>query len=149
MRKGYKIFAVQHGGWCAASATAYKTFDKYGKYKACQSDGEGGPWANQVYVIKDFETLGCYRDTGNRAIQPLEGKDSLLDGSHGSRKYPIVKCAVAAMRNGYSVFALQNGGWCAASAIAVKTYDKYGKSGSCRFDGEGGPWANQVYLADC
>ena len=46
------MFAVQHGGWCAASATAYKTFDKYGKYGACQSDGEGGPWANQVYVIK-------------------------------------------------------------------------------------------------
>lgn len=149
MRKGYKIFAVQHGGWCAASATAYKTFDKYGKYNACQSDGEGGPWANQVYVIKDFETLGCYRDTGNRAIQPLEGKDSLLDGSYGSRKYPIIKCAVAAMRNGYSVFALQNGGWCAASATGIKTYDKYGNSSSCGSDGEGGPWANQVYLAEC
>ena len=57
MRKGYKMFAVQHGGWCAASATAYKTFDKYGKYGACQSDGEGGPWANQVYVIKGKMSL--------------------------------------------------------------------------------------------
>ena len=102
-----------------------------------------------VFFSLDFKTLGCYRDSGNRAIQPLEGKDSLLDGSYYHRKYPIVKCAVAAMRNGYSVFALQNGGWCAASATGIKTYDKYGKSGSCRFDGKGGHWANQVYLADC
>ena len=45
-------FAVQNGGWCAASATAPKTFDKYGKSTACGSDGEGGPWANDVYVIR-------------------------------------------------------------------------------------------------
>ena len=102
-----------------------------------------------LFFPLDFETLGCYRDNANRAIQSLEGKDSLLDGSYGSRKYPIVKCAIAAMRNGYDVFALQNGGWCAASATAMKTFDKYGKSGSCGSDGEGGPWANQVYLASC
>ena len=52
MRKGYVMFAVQAGGWCAASATAPQTFDKYGKSTACKSDGEGGGWANQVYVIK-------------------------------------------------------------------------------------------------
>ena len=46
------MFAVQNGGWCAASLTAAKTFNKYGKSSACKSDGEGGPWANQVYVIK-------------------------------------------------------------------------------------------------
>ena len=46
------MFAVQDGGWCAASATATKTFDKYGKSTACKDGGEGGPWANQVYVIK-------------------------------------------------------------------------------------------------
>ena len=96
-----------------------------------------------------FETIGCYRDTGNRAIQPLEGKDSILDGSYGSRKNPIAKCAVAAMRAGYSMFAVQNGGWCAASATAPKTFDKYGKSTACRSDGEGGGWANQVYLLKC
>ena len=52
MRAGYSMFAVQNGGWCAASATAPQTFNKYGKSTACKSDGEGGPWANQVYVIK-------------------------------------------------------------------------------------------------
>ena len=103
-----------------------------------------------IYVIfcicLAYETIGCYKDTSNRAIQPLEGKFSILDGSYGSRKNPIAKCAVAAMRAGYSMFAVQNGGWCAASATAAKTFDKYGKSTACRSDGEGGPWANQVYV---
>ena len=70
-----------------------------------------------------FETIGCYRDSPNpRAIQPLEGKDPILDGSCSSRKNPITKCAVAAMRAGYSMFAVQYGGWCAASATAPKTF---------------------------
>ncbi|XP_068703602.1 uncharacterized protein [Montipora foliosa] len=146
MRKGYKLFAVQNGGWCAASATADQTFDKYGRSAACGSDGEGGPWANQVYVIKGFETIGCFKDTSNRAIQPLEGKDSILDGSYGARKNAIAKCAVAAMRKGYKMFAVQNGGWCAASATADQTFDKHGRSEACGSDGEGGPWANQVYV---
>ena len=46
------MFAVQHGGLCAASATAHGTFDKYGKSSSCESDGEGGPRSNQVYYIK-------------------------------------------------------------------------------------------------
>ena len=70
-----------------------------------------------------YETIGCYNDTSNRAIQPLEGKDSILDGSYSSRKNPIAKCAVAAMRAGYSMFAVQDGGWCAASATAAKTFE--------------------------
>ena len=79
----------------------------------------------------------------------MEGKDPILDGSYLNRKNPIEKCAVAASRAGYSMFAVQNGGWCAASATAPETFDKYGKSTACGSDGEGGPWANQVYcMAD-
>ena len=92
-----------------------------------------------------YNEVGCYKDTGNRAIPTLEGEDSILDGSYSSRTNPIAKCAVAAMRAGYRTFAVQNGGWCAASASAPQTYDKYGKSTACKGDGEGGPWANQVY----
>ena len=56
------------------------------------------------------------------------------------------KCAAAAMKAGYGMFAVQNGGWCAASAIAPQTFNKYGKSAACKDDGEGGPWGNQVYV---
>ena len=81
-----------------------------------------------------------------RAIQIIEGTDSILDGSYSSRKNPIAKCAVATMRAGYSVFAVHNGGQCATSATALQSFNKYGKSTACKADGEGVPSANQVYL---
>ena len=102
-----------------------------------------------VRCFEGYDEVGCYRDTGSRAIPTLEGNDSILDGSYSSRTNPIAKCAVAAMRAGYSMFAVQNGGWCAASATAPQTYDKYGKSTACKDDGEGGPWANYVYCITC
>ena len=93
-----------------------------------------------------YKSVGCYNDTSARAIPSLEGSDPILDGSdYFRRENPIAKCAVAAMRKGYSMFAVQNGGWCAASATAPKTFDKYGKTHDCEDDGEGGPWANLVY----
>ena len=98
------------------------------------------------YLLLGYGSIGCYKDTGDRAILPLEGKDPILDGVYWARENPIEKCAVAAIRAGYGMFAVQNGGWCAASATAPKTFDKYGKSTACRSDGEGGPSANDVYI---
>ena len=49
------------------------------------------------------------------------------------------------MAFGYTVFAVQNGGWCASSASAKTAYMKYGTSSGCRNNGEGGAWANEVY----
>ena len=90
--------------------------------------------------------MGCYKDTGNRAIPKIEGKDSILDGPYRSRKNAIAKCAIAALNRGFKVFAIQNGGWCASSATAEQTFNKYGKSNDCKDDGEGGPMANSVYV---
>ena len=98
-----------------------------------------------VVCSLDYDNIGCYKDTSNRAIQTLERTDVILDGRYTSRKNAIAKCAVAAARAGYSMFAVQNGGWCAASATAHSTFAKYGQSASCKADGEGGGWANQVY----
>ena len=102
-------------------------------------------WSTFAAYSLGHDVVGCYKDNESRAIPELEEKDGILDESFGSRKNPIAKCAVAAMRAGYSMFAVQAGGWCAASATASQTYDKYGKSTACEDDGEGGPWANQVY----
>ncbi len=99
-----------------------------------------------TWFFIDYKSIGCYKDTGNRAIPTIEGKDSILDGSYGSRQNAIAKCAVAARKRGFQMFAVQNGGWCATSATAEKTFDKYGKSNACKVDGEGGPWANEVYI---
>ncbi|KAI8502511.1 hypothetical protein Bbelb_200990 [Branchiostoma belcheri] len=48
---GYDVFALQAGGWCASIATARETYQMYGASSACQADGEGGGWANEVYEI--------------------------------------------------------------------------------------------------
>ena len=98
------------------------------------------------YLLLGYGSIGCYKDTVNRTILPLEGKDPILDGAYKTRKNPIEKCAVAAIRAGYGMFAVQDGGWCVASATAPKTFDKYGNSTACGSDGEGGPWANDVYV---
>ena len=92
-----------------------------------------------------YRSVGCWKDTATRAIPSLEGKDTKLDLSYTARKDAIRKCYEAAKQRGYKYFAVQNGGWCAGSANAENTYKKYGASSACRADGEGGPWANQVY----
>lgn len=50
-RRGYKVFALQHQGWCASSRMAHITYRKYGKSNRCRN-GKGGPWANDVYVVR-------------------------------------------------------------------------------------------------
>lgn len=50
--RGWKVFAVQDGGWCASAPNAHKTFRKYGRSTDCNADGEGGRAANEVYRIK-------------------------------------------------------------------------------------------------
>ncbi|XP_078687317.1 uncharacterized protein LOC144919676 [Branchiostoma floridae x Branchiostoma belcheri] len=155
--KGFTVFAVQNGGWCASSPNALQTYQKYGPSTACLPDGEGGPGANEVYMIltrtlvlettcSQLQRLGCWRDTMDRAIPTLEGLDPILDGSnYHARTDAIRKCRDAAADRGYTVFAVQNGGWCASSANALQTYQKYGPSTACLPDGEGGPGANEVY----
>ena len=90
--------------------------------------------------------IGCFRDTGRRAIPTLEGKSRLLRGNYRRRLYAFQKCASAAMKRGMRMFALQHGGWCASSRRAHLTFAKYGKSKKCRRNGKGGPWANNVYI---
>ena len=76
----------------------------------------------------------------------MEGRRSrLLKGHYRRRRYAIEKCAIAAERRRYRVFAIQHGGWCASSRLAYRTYGRYGKSKKCR-NGKGGPWANTVYI---
>ena len=89
--------------------------------------------------------IGCYRDTGRRAIATLEGRSRLLKGSYRRRRNAIKKCALAAYKRGYRMFAIQHGGWCASARRAHLTYRRYGKSNRCR-NGKGGPWANDVYV---
>ena len=97
-----------------------------------------------LYFISAY-SIGCYKDTGRRAIRTLEGRSPFLKGQYRRRRDAIRKCFQAAYRRGYKMFALQHGGWCASSRMAHVTYRRYGKSNRCR-NGKGGPWANDVYV---
>ena len=100
-------------------------------------------------LLIDYTGVGCYKDTADRAIPTLEDTDSVLDGGaflYQRRQNAIVKCAVAARKRGFPAFALQDGGWCAASADVLETFNKYGESSDCKNDGKGGGYANNVYV---
>ena len=89
--------------------------------------------------------IGCFRDTGRRAIPQMDGRDVLVRGFYRRRLFAIVKCAAVAKKRGYRAFAVQHQGWCATGPRAHVTYRKYGRSTKCR-NGKGGPWANDVYF---
>ncbi|XP_035682627.1 uncharacterized protein LOC118420028 [Branchiostoma floridae] len=93
-----------------------------------------------------YQSLGCWKERPNRAIPSLEGTDPRLDDSYGARSNPVEKCYQVAHSRGFTVFAVQNGGQCFGSANGHNTFFKYGRSSACGVDGEGGPWANDVYL---
>ena len=94
----------------------------------------------------EYKSVGCFKDRSDRAIPTLEGSDPTLVGKYQERKNAIEKCALAARKRGFPMFAIQNGGWCASSVTAERTFNKYGVSRDCKNDGEGGPWANNVYI---
>ncbi|KAI8513809.1 hypothetical protein Bbelb_081330 [Branchiostoma belcheri] len=121
------------GGWWRMSV--YRT----------ERAGAMTPLRRILTAGSQLQHLGCWGDTADRAVPTLEGTDPVLDGPYPSRTDPVRKCQNAAAKRGYTVFAVQNGGWCAASADALQTYVKYGPSDACRPDGKGGPWANEVY----
>ncbi|XP_078670977.1 polycystin-1-like protein 2 isoform X2 [Branchiostoma floridae x Branchiostoma belcheri] len=94
---------------------------------------------------REYTSLGCWRDTSDRAIPILEGTDPRLDGSgYQARSNAIKKCYKVALSRGLAVFAVQNGGQCFGSTT-LDTYNKYGASSDCGEDGEGGLWSNHVY----
>ncbi|XP_006816495.2 uncharacterized protein LOC102803376 [Saccoglossus kowalevskii] len=100
--------------------------------------GQDGGFINYV-------TIGCWKDTRDRAVPSLEGTDSRLDGSSRKRDDAVAKCAEVAASKGYAVFTVQHGGECYSGPNAESTYNKHGPSDRCKHDGKGGVWANQVY----
>ncbi|XP_019637289.1 PREDICTED: uncharacterized protein LOC109479741 [Branchiostoma belcheri] len=97
------------------------------------------------HTSHEYTSLGCWSDSADRAIPTLEGTDPRLDGKYRKRTDPIGKCYQVAYSRGFTVFAVQDSGQCFGSADAHNTYNKHGPSIKCKADGEGGPWAIEVY----
>lgn len=73
--RGWKVFAVQDGGWCASSPTAHLTYNKYGTAVNCV-DGKGGMFANDVYIINGKIYLRLRLSNG-RSIK-VSGHNSIV-----------------------------------------------------------------------
>jgi len=83
-----------------------------------------------------YKSLGCYKDTGNRAI------------SGSIEKFPadqaVKACASKARAFGYTHFAVQAHVECFTSKSAGKTFWRYGRNTGCS-KGSGGHWRMNVY----
>ena len=77
----------------------------------------------------------------------MEGTHTILVDNFLRRKNAVDKCAQVTKDRGWKVFAIQDGGWCASSANAHHTYNKYGTAENC-VAGKGGMFANDVYIID-
>ncbi|XP_070573849.1 protein HEG homolog 1-like [Ptychodera flava] len=75
---------LQHGGWCASSSDAEHSYKKYGSSDACQEDGEGGFWANNVYRINLLGTsTTLHSEINESSITPRNSvAQSTTDNSH-------------------------------------------------------------------
>ena len=73
----------------------------------------------------------------------LEGKDAdVLDGNYTLRTDAIGKCALAAWKSWYDLFAVHDGGLC----LVGDSFNQYGISQDCKRDGKGGSGASHVYI---
>ena len=94
----------------------------------------------------EYRSVGCYADKPHRAIPTLEGVDPIAAEDFRVRTRSIEKCALAARKRGFTMFAVQYGGECMTSATAEQTFNRYGESNQCNASGKGGSWANNVYI---
>ena len=77
----------------------------------------------------------------------LEGTDpDVLDGDYKIRTDAIAKCALAALKIGYVVFVIHDGGSCLASGAGDPSFNKFGISQDCKSDGKGALGAHHVYV---
>ena len=92
---------------------------------------------------KPSDYLGCYGDSGNRAMPLQKG---------GSQEYSYDECKKIAQDHGAAYFGLQNStsgtnAQCGLSNNLAQTRE-YGKAGNCTQTGDGysgGGWSNAVY----
>jgi len=96
------------------------------------------PTAPVVATPSGPKYIGCYKDTGSRAIPTHAGNMTLAE------------CADKARAAGNTIFGMQYnngvGGDKAECWIGANTgYDKYGAATNCGAKNLGGSWANAVY----
>ena len=107
-------------------------------------------WVNLPGTDDDFVPVipkGCWKDNATaRTMVNIDGDiQKRFGANYISRTEPKIHCMRVAIKRGFVVYALQNGGECWGSPT-LDSYKKYGEApkGKCK-DGKGGPSANDVY----
>ncbi|XP_039257688.2 uncharacterized protein LOC120334273 isoform X2 [Styela clava] len=97
-------------------------------------------------ALRSFKSLACYRENSERRTVPsVESQYPTLKDDYKTRNNAIAKCATLAASEGYNMFAISDGGLCAMSPTAYKTFRYFGPSDLCGKNGKGGLNANQIY----
>jgi len=129
------IYGLQFNGECWIGNDLSKALN-YGETGNCPA--LGGGLTNQVYtnitlppINPNFKHIGCYKDTGDRAIPRYMGNVS----SHE-------KCKEIALSNNSNIYGVQSNGQCFIGND-INNAMKYGETGNC--PALGGAWTNQVY----
>jgi len=92
------------------------------------------------YWMAERDTL-CYGDASSRAMR----NGPKQRGSWWWKtEYGFTGSSCSAACNGYTYFALQNGGQCFCEND-LNHAKKYGTSNNCRSDKKGGAWANDIF----
>jgi hypothetical protein len=131
------LYGVQYYGQCFIGNDISKA-TQYGATSNCPD--MGGGWTNQIYSTvpmpkPTYNYLGCYNDTGNRAIAD---QMSIVSS--------VYDCEQLAKQKGYSVYGLQYGGYCFGSndINSAREYGLQTDQTQCTSP-LGGGWTNQVY----
>ena len=91
-----------------------------------------------------YGCVGCYElDGTSRLTHELTGSDPILNGIYPAQPGSFIsKCAVAVIRAGYRLFAVENNDTCSANATTPQKIKKLKESKKC---GLGDANAFQVY----
>eukprot|EP00918_Siedleckia_nematoides_P021448 GHVU01046199.1.p1 GENE.GHVU01046199.1~~GHVU01046199.1.p1 ORF type:complete len:316 (+),score=27.65 GHVU01046199.1:96-1043(+) len=116
---GFPYAAMQAKVHCFCG-TSYKTLGpSYRCTNKCEDDFAmcGGAWANSVYTAYQFEHLGCWKDTSDRALSGL----MVVLGSES-----VYNCIDKCTEAGFLFAGMQNLNEC----FCGNKYDKHGKADS-------------------
>ena len=97
-----------------------------------------------LFTLLGHKSVGCYKLDGTSPLtHELTGSDPILNGIYHAQPGSFIsKCAVAVIRAGYRLFAVENNDTCSANATTPQKIEKLKESKKC---GPGDANAFQVY----
>jgi hypothetical protein len=120
----------------------------YVVYGAFKYQGDGSTGGGSKTVKK-----GCFADGGSGDDGKKDGNKraipEMVSSGKGCGAAGIAACEQAAIAKGYNTFGVQwPQGSCQCFIGNNAKYDEFGKSTKCNDKGEGGVWANEVYVIE-